>query len=560
MTKRLINIFLVALVLFACDDPYEDETFQAYDLYPTGTYLDSRQDEFSGWIEILHFADLYNAVNQASKTYTCFVPDNDAVDAFLKEKGVSSVQELGKEYVRNLVHYHIIEGEVEQKEFLLGGRLTKPTISEDYLSVSFDEAEGGGVNSVFINDEARVEELAKETTNGLVYVLNDVLTPLVETIYDRLGENENYSIFKDAVDLTGWSKKLNTPYDTTYFEGGAMSVIKRNFTLFVVNNDIFSSNSIKSVEELINTLGASADYTSEDNALNEYVAYHLLSQTKYEEDLFPFSEEDSTLIWDTQTPKQVFSTNHVNGENYINYSYSAEDGIQVIEDKTDIPAKNGILHEIDGLMPVWSPAPMTVIWDICDYSDVASVVNAYGAENELGDCFQVFQSSEHQISLMNTDITSYAWEANSTSSTWTQLGYLLTKANSGSTDNTYGANLNDMLVINLGYMGWVSMPSPVILKGRYKVELYYACAGSLSDFINGGSKCRFSLDDESSEVYVYDGAKASVGIYSLTMFDEIEFDETVDHNFKIVLMDSRATSHSSYRLQLDYVKFIPITE
>jgi hypothetical protein len=82
----------------------------------------------------------------------------------------------------------------------------------------------------------------------------------------------------------------------------------------------------------------------------------------------------------------------------------------------------------------------------------------------------------------------------------------------------------------------------------------------LKDFINGGSKCQFSLDDESREVYVYDGAKASVGIYSLTLFDEIEFDETSGHNLKLVLMDSRATSNNVYRLQLDYVKFIPVSE
>ena len=117
-----------------------------------------------------------------------------------------------------------------------------------------------------------------------------------------------------------------------------------------------------------------------------------------------------------------------------------------------------------------------------------------------------------------------------------------------------------MLIINLGYLGSVKMKTPVLLKGKYKVELYYACAGSLSGFINGGSKCQFSFDNNANEVYVYDGAKASVGIYNLTMFNEIEFDQTTQHDFKVLLLDSRATTDGVYRLQLDYVKFIPIFE
>ncbi|MGV8090743.1 MAG: DUF5108 domain-containing protein [Mangrovibacterium sp.] len=291
------------------------------------------------------------------------------------------------------------------------------------------------------------------------------------------------------------------------------------------------------------------------------IIWSALSQ--YAEDLFPFEGgADSTIIWSTQAEQQVFSTHSIGGSYYINYNKSAGTGISLVEGQTDIKAKNGIIHQINNYMPVWSPDPVTVTWDLCEYDDVASVINAYGAENDLGDCYQQYQSSEYKISLMGDEITSYTWKAYSSSSTsdWPQLAYMLTKANSGSTVNTYGAYKNDMLIVNLGYMGNVSMESPSILKGKYQVVLYYACAGSLSDFINGGSKCQFSLDDQSSEVYVYDGAKASVGIYSLTLFNEIEFDDTGSKTLKLVLMDARATNHSSYRLQLDYVKFIPVTD
>ncbi len=558
MKRYIITLCTLIAFLFSCEDPYENDTYMAYDEYPTATYLDSRADDFSLWIELLHYTDLYNAINQASRTFTCFVPDNDAMTTFLKSKNVSSVEELDKSYATQLVKYHLIEDEISQKKLLVGGKLTTQTVSEDYLTISFGE--GGGVNSVYINDEAKITELAIETTNGLVYVLDAVLTPLVETLYNRLEENDSYSIFQNAAELTGLDEKLNTTYDTIVSEStGKKSVTKQTYTMFVVPDDVYAAKSISDVNGLASYLGASSNYTDTTNALYQYVSYHLLSQTRYIEDLYPEDDEDSTTIWTTQATNQVLSTNTVNGVKYLNYTSASESGVP-LGSNTDKIAKNGIYHEVESIMPVFSPDPITIIWDVCDYSDVASVVNAYGADNDLGDIYQTIQSKEYKVTFSEDEVTSYTWTAYSSASTssYPQMGYLVTKA--GDSGNTYGAYLNDMLYVNLGYAGHVTMTTPVVLKGKYKIELYYACAGSLKEFISGGSKCSFSFDDETNEVYVYDGAQASVGIYTLTMFDEIEFDTTSDHAFKIVLLDSRATTNSVYRLQLDYVKFIPLTD
>ncbi|WP_321287631.1 fasciclin domain-containing protein [uncultured Sunxiuqinia sp.] len=562
--KKYLLFCMVFLIVFSCDDPYEKDNFVVYDLDPAATYLESRQDEFSKWIDILKYADLYNAVNQASKSFTLFVPNNDAVDAFLAKKGVASVSDLDPEYVKALVQFHVIEGEISQKEFLIGGKLTKTTISGDYLSVSFDDSGNaeGGINSVYINDEALVNELANTVTNGFVYTLNDVLTPLVETVYDRLNENESYSIFKEAVEATGWDETLNTVYDTVQTEYGGKTVLRKNYTMFVVSNSTFGDAGVSSLDDLAQKVEASTDYESPDNTLNQYVAYHLLSSSKYATDLFSFSEGDSTAIWSTLAPKQVLSTHDFSGSYYVNYDVATSSGIGLVSDKADMPAKNGVLHEVDNYMPVFAPTPRTVIWDVCDYDDVASVVNEYGASQELGDIYQTAQSSEHWIAFHDNDAIEsyYDVKVNSTSAGYPQLGYLVTKSNDGGATNTYGAYKNDMLVVNLGYLGTVSMKTPVLLKGKYKVELYYASAGSLAPFVSGGSLCKVSLDQTNNEVYVYDGAKASVGIYDMALFDEVDLEETDSHEFKIVLLDSRATTHNKYRLQLDYIKFTPIND
>lgn len=80
--------------------------------------------------------------------------------------------------------------------------------SGDVLEVSFDES-GEEDCSVYINKEAHVKEFAISTANGLVYVLDDVLSPAIETVYERLcGHGEN-RIFRAAVELTGWKDELS---------------------------------------------------------------------------------------------------------------------------------------------------------------------------------------------------------------------------------------------------------------------------------------------------------------------------------------------------------------
>ena len=560
MKKYILIISVVLTFCFACEDPYGGKSFAAYDENPTSTYLDSRPDDFSLWVELLHHADLYNALNQSSSTFTCFVPNNKAMEALLAKKGVSSVSELKANYAQQLIYYHVINDEVTQKELLAtNGKLTSATVSGDYLSISYGES--GGQDSVYVNDEANITELALETTNGLVYVLDVVLSPLIETLYDRVDENSSYSIFKDAIAYTGWDEILNSPYDTVYNQiTKTESVIKKNYTLFVVPDDVYKANAVNNINDLISYLGASADYTDSTNALYNYVGYHMLASTHYTSELFE-SDMDTTILWATMAENEVLSSNIVDGENYINYSESAGSGISLLN--SNIEAKNGTIHEVDNIMPVFTPDVRTVIWDLCNYSDVESVINEFGKDNNIGNIYQQYQTAEYWIGLTHSeDIMSYEWNQYTSASIkdYPAVGYLLTKAGSGEFGNSYGAYNNDFLVINLGYTGNITMPSPTILKGKYKVELFYACAGSLSDFINGGSKCKFIIDETEQEAYIYKGALASVGVYSMTLFNEIDFDITSPHDFKVVLLDSRAATHSKYRLQLDYVKFTPINE
>ena len=147
--KNIIKYCLLLLVIcYSCDDPYKDKTFQVYNVQPAASYLESRSDEFSEWIKVLKYADLFNAVNQATDVFTVLAPTNDAMYEFYTQKGVSSIEELGQTYARGLAEYHIMNDSIQRDDFVAGGELPVKTLSGDVLEVSFDESGEGGFNSV----------------------------------------------------------------------------------------------------------------------------------------------------------------------------------------------------------------------------------------------------------------------------------------------------------------------------------------------------------------------------------------------------------------------------
>lgn len=576
MIRKIIQIFLVLAGITGCNDPYKDTVFVNEEEMPTGAYLSSREGEFSEWIAVLNYADMFNAINQASETFTVFVPTNEAVQAFYTEMGVSSIRDFSTEYARELAYNHIINASIDQKTFLVGGRLNKAALSTEYFSITYAGEAAG--DQVQING-VEVKELANETTNGFVYVLKGVIKPITETLYDRIAGNE-YKLFRQAVDATGWNKRLSTVYDTIVSEYGTKAVVKRSFTLFPVTDEVFKAEGITSFEQLVSFVAAADNnYTSTENALNQYVGYHMVNSLNFAEDLFAFTATDSILVWNTQATNQVIISSKQEDGNYLNYAPQIEgtdttySGIQLVNPEAYQLAKNGVMHPVNAVMPVYQPTPVTTYWDFCDYPELESIINTWGDENGYGICYQQYLFDQ-KGKFFPVDITSYGLDFfqytetshnyNYPSVAYCVLGNLKDayKVNYfGDATLAGGAYKDDVLLLNLGYMGKITFTTPTIIKGKYKIVLHYAKDGKQYNmFSEGLAKCKFTLDYESTEAEVpgTDVVNTNNGIIAITLWDTVEFSETGTHEFSIVLQDPRASTYNKFYLMFDYVSFEPV--
>ena len=130
------------------------------------------------------------------------------------------------------------------------------------------------------------------------------------------------------------------------------------------------------------------------------------------------------------------------------------------------------------------------------------------------------------------------------------------------------ANNYDRIAFNVGYMGKVSMRTPTIVRGKYRVELtliYMTDNNFMRNMSDGNGGLLKIAFDEKDEYTIYNAPytkvdKALPGVYTSTLYDEIEFTETASHKFSFVVLDPAASTNSKFSLQFDCIRFIPIED
>lgn len=601
MKTYLKYIVFSAALLTACDDPFEGDTF----VTPTDvesemtctTLLENRSDDFSSWLELLKYADYYNGLKDAAAVATVFAPTNEAIAEFLEWKGVSSIQDLDKDYAREVVQNHIINGTKINSETFInaavsGQPLSVQTLFLAYLRPTFgyierdvdDQFRTGdtlNITSIYVNNQAIVQPRDSgginsiEASNAIIYYMDDVIHPLSETMVDKLEAEGEYGIFAAACRKSGYDEVVSRLRDTIRIQGGGYTVTTYSFTCFAPSDEAMRAAGIQSVADLEALL-------PDTLTLRDYCAYHFINgQSLTKDQFFSFDSDDETLIYDTDLSGQVLT-----GMNEFSSDGSQVVGVLLNEKahiiRSDIEARNGMIHKIDYYLPVWEPAPVTVRWDFCNSADIIAFVNGYGAAKSLGTLYSsALTNKEYQIDLSENfrdgqfgELSSFTYQANAAKASYASyraVGFKKCKyvSTSKKTQNAYDAYLNNLLVLNLGYAGWIQFTTPTIIKGKYKVTLHYASEASLKSFHSAGSLTKFQIDPElgnaewTKNAYVFKGLPTgsyTFGNGSVELWSELEFPSSGTHQFKATMLDINAKTNGSYHQLWDYLLLEPITE
>jgi uncharacterized surface protein with fasciclin (FAS1) repeats len=496
------------------------------------SYMEKSPDVYSDFIKILEMSGTKAYLN-AYGTYTLFAPTNGAIQNYLQEVGIASIESLKEADLKNIVRYHLLSDTLYTVDFT-DGKLRVPTMYGEYLitGINFDASTGS--SRFMVNRRAMIINPNARCGNGVLHTIDKVLIPSKKTLAAQIEANPNYSIFTEALKETGFYDTLNTlKYinDTT----------PRWLTVLAQSNAVYKSEGINNLDDLKDRY---------KDTLQKYIGYHILNDLKFIADLVIAPAHETLVPQEVITIKLKKDTVLANDDIFNNV---VEPGVEFNRSSSDIAATNGVLHDLKGNLYIKVRRPSPVYWDVAEQPELIKLTSIYRQPNKG----QTFNVGDFKDITWNAGAIEYWCEA------------------IGAKNVFYK---NDRLALRFlrptsGHMNWIEFTTPLIVKGRYKVWICWRASGSknkggldVQTYVDGVMLPRlFRFDDynygknlNEPEVNAqgwkryYVGAKTADHMAS-KLLGTVEITTTGRHKLKLVpTLDGG--SNASW---LDMIQFIP---
>ena len=444
--KRLSLVWVVLLLLIgfaACKkETFTQETTSDVNITD---FLLQNPDQFSEFSKILQITE-FDGFLAAYGTYTAFVPTNQALDAYVKSKGKSSVNEIPVADLKDLVRIHLVRDTIAAI-FFNDGKLRTKTMFGQYLITGAQNT--GGVTSVTINRQANLKQPDIRVGNGIIHVIDNVLKPERLTIAQMIEADDNYSIFEEALRATGLYDSLNVlPENVT-------DTTKRYHTVLAESDAVLKAAGIDSYDELFDTYSDTKNPKLINDSLHLFVAYHILPGLKYTPDIFKASSHATLAPLDVVTSKLVGTSLLINDDVFNGKPEPGSEMNRAVSDRT---AANGVLHAMSKGYFIKVRSPTAVYWEVTDQPEFTS----------LNGIFRV--TNKQSRNFAPGEIKDISWK---TGSVKYVVAPELRQFYVFNNDFIQFASLRTNATAN----NWIEFKTPLLVKGRYKVWICFIRRG-----------------------------------------------------------------------------------
>lgn len=307
----------------ACTDDVDESAMYSFKGNTIASFLkdDGRFDKFYYLLTRVGFSDKSSStiadLMAARGNYTCFIPTDEALQHYLDSVNYTpdfDITLISDSLAAAITRDCIIDNqnnEAYRSTDFVEGTLGTPCMNDRFISVSFS---ADSVSSAtYINNTSRIIEKDLEMENGMLHVVDQVLSFSTSTLPSLIESVPNLRIFAHLLRETGWGDKMvdyrDNVYEVTHPEKGYdlySSLIDcpphryYGFTAFVEPDDVFMDKWGVEVRE--NEVGEVVNWTEimtkademcrryypaatgndlkdPDNAINQFVAYHLTARS-----------------------------------------------------------------------------------------------------------------------------------------------------------------------------------------------------------------------------------------------------------------------------------------
>jgi uncharacterized surface protein with fasciclin (FAS1) repeats len=339
--KNIIAVLLLLSLAFqACmDDAVQN--FRTAEEDGITTYLKKDRERYSEFLKLMEAVGI-DALLDARGNYTCFIPVNEAVLLYYKDKN-TSFEQMAKETIEEIVYSHIIRLESPTDKPITTDLFPNGTIGFANMLGKFIQASYDSTGNIYINQTAKIlipdqDKEQYKIYNGVIHTIDRVLEPSRGRLGGRIVLQERYSLFASALQETGLADSLeayiNEDYERRYKAGEIpetmISVTTFNnegnytnrggtlktpaswlvgFTVLMESDEVYKNAKIQTLDDLRqyaeqhvvpNFPGTYDNLTDRRNSLNRFIAYHILDRTMDISDFIPKVWQDTYYTKDAE--------------------------------------------------------------------------------------------------------------------------------------------------------------------------------------------------------------------------------------------------------------------
>lgn len=391
-------ILPAAIGLTSCSEDLDESNLYTATGQTIEDYLAS-EPEFSDFNYILQRAGLDKVLSAYGK-YTCFAPVNEAVQIYVDSlwndttrtdhngMSVEGVEGLSDSLCVDIAKFHLVDFR-EYWAVDMGPGTTITTMLGRELTTSVNSATGNTV----VNSYSEITSIDNELENGVLHVLNRMLTRSNSLLPNELSKYDFFTIFSEALQKTGLADSLlesvkrqpnGDPMEYTVDNSYNFYVptdCAVGFTLFVEPDDLLKRAGITSFEKLREyanrayencdqwydyvkqkkiQVSTGEDYTNPWNCVNMFVRYHIVKyKIPYDKLVYTGLNEASSKVGfyeynETMLPFTLMkvSADEVAGTRYVNRIISNNTLIETVQENSEDTVETSSGNSYDYVLDV----------------------------------------------------------------------------------------------------------------------------------------------------------------------------------------------------------------
>lgn len=322
MNKLIFTLMLLAAAtfsLFSCSDDVDESNMYVFTGKTITDYVKEDPDLSYYYLMLQRSksgkkGSTMDHLLEARGNYTVFAPTNAAVQHFLDSVYATNNYDVTltpDSTAEDIVFNSIIdtdELEAYKTTTFVEGTFDYKTMADRFATVGYENDSAGNVR-ILIDSYSEIISPDNEAENGYMHIVNRVVMPYASTLPDLIASQDNLLIFSHLLYVTGWRDSLTLYRDEDYEERDLPDYVQTptmratvpdhryyGYTAFVETDSLlcarwginleFEGNGVSNWDEIMDKVSeicktyypyaTSNDLTSTDNAVNQFIAYHLL--------------------------------------------------------------------------------------------------------------------------------------------------------------------------------------------------------------------------------------------------------------------------------------------